>query len=457
MAVLTPTIYPSREALPVKPVSRSIDRVEASFDDETLVADAGLLLPATLAVRLGLEEVIDATVGLGDRVGGAHPGRKVLTAVFAILSGGNHIDHADRLRAGATGTLLPFRVMAPSTLGTFLRAFTFGHVRQLDAVIAEALGRAWHLGAGPGDAPMTIDLDSTVCEVHGKLKQGAAYGYTRRFGYHPLLATRAGTGEVLHARLRKGSSQRGHQRFVAELVARARRAGATGSLTVRADSGFWSYALVDTLHRLGVRWSITVRITKDLRARIDAIDESAWTTIAYPDGGEAQVAETTLTAIKSKRLDRVRLVVRRTRLTDPAQAQLWPEWRHHAFITDVDLGTVAADEFHRAHATVELAIRDLKHGSGLEHCPSGRFFANAAWLACAVLAHNLIRWTAHLGHLHPGDQLTVARTVRTRLLALPGRLVNRSGRLVLRLPARWPWKDTFTDALKRLRALPLLA
>jgi hypothetical protein len=228
-------------------------------------------------------------------------------------------------------------------------------------------------------------------------------------------------------------------------------------LTVRADSGFWSYALVDTLHRLGVRWSITVRITKDMRARIDAIDESAWTTIAYPDGGEAQVAETTLTATNSKRLDRVRLVVRRTRLTDPAQAQLWPDWRHHAFITDVDLGTVAVDEFHRAHATVELAIRDLKHGSGLEHCPSGRFFANAAWLACAVLAHNLTRWTARLGHLHPDDQLTVARTIRTRVLALPGRLVNRSGRPVLRLPARWPWKNTFSAALDRLRALPLLA
>src|SRR3954452_1550652 len=226
MAVLTPTICPSREALPVTPVSRSLDRVEASFDDETLIADARLLLPATLAVRLGLEGVIDATVTLPGRSGGAHPRRKVLTTVFAILAGGNHIDHADRLRAGATNKLLPFRVMAPSTLGTFLRAFTFGHVRQLDAVIAEALGRAWHLGAGPSDAPMTIDLDSTICEVHGKHKQGAAYGYPRQFGYHALLATRAGTGEVLHARLRKGSSQRGHQRFVEELIARARRAGA---------------------------------------------------------------------------------------------------------------------------------------------------------------------------------------------------------------------------------------
>jgi hypothetical protein len=438
MTVLTPTSDPSQEALPVKSVSRSLDRVEATFDDDTLVADAGLILPATLVVRLGLEQLINATVA-------------------SMLVGGCHIDHADRLRAGATAQVLPFRVMAPSTLGTFLRSFTFGHIRQLDAVIAEAIRRAWHLGVGPGESPATIDLDSTICEVHGKQKQGAAYGYTRAFGYHPILATRAGTGEVLHARLRNGSSQRGHVRFVEELIARVRRAGATGLLTVRGDSGFWSYKLIDTLHRLGVRWSITVPISKDIRARIDAIDESAWTTIRYPDGGEAEVAETTLIAGKSKRLNEVRLIVRRTRLTDPAQAQLWPDWRHHAFITDVDLDPVAVDEFHRDHATVELAIRDLKDGAGLEHCPSGRFFANAAWLGCAVLAHNLTRWTARLGRLHPDDQLTVARTIRTRVLALPGRLVNLRGRRVLRLPSRWPWQTAFTSALGHLRALPMLS
>jgi hypothetical protein len=441
----------------VKSVSRSIDRVEATFDDDTLVADAGLILPATLMVRLGLEQLIDSTVRLVDRVGGARPGRKVLTLVASILVGGSHIDHADRLRAGATQRVLPFRVMAPSTLGTFLRSFTFGHIRQLDAVIGETIRRAWRLGAGPGGSPVTIDLDSTICEVHGKQKHGAAYGYTRTFGYHPIVATRAETGEILHARMRKGSSQRGHVRFVEELIARVRRAGATGRLTMRADSGFWSYKLIDTLDRLGVRWSITVAISKEIRARIEQIDESAWRTIRYPDGGEAQVAETTITAAKSKRLDVVRLVVRRTRLTDRRQAQLWPDWRHHAFITDVDLDVVAADQFHRDHATVELAIRDLKDGAGLEHCPSGQFFANAAWLACAVLAHNLTRWTARLGRIHPDDRLTVTRTIRTRVLTLPGRLVNRSGRAVLRLPARWPWQPTFNHALDRLRALPMLS
>jgi hypothetical protein len=441
----------------VSRVSHPIDGVRAMFDDPTLVADAGLILPATLMVRLGLEALINRSVHLVDRVGGARPGRKVLTLIASILVGGSHIDHANRLRAGATQKVLPFRVMAPSTLGTFLRAFTFGHVRQLDAVIAEAIRRAWALGAGPAGSPMTIDVDSTICEVHGKAKQGAAFGYTRVLGYHPILATRADTGEVLHARLRKGSSQRGAKRFVEELVARVRRAGAAGQLTVRADSGFWSYALIDTLTRVGVRWSITVAISKEIRARIEAIDDDAWQAIVYPDGGEAQVAETTITSTRGKRIRRLRLVVRRTRLTDARQVQLWPDWRHHAFITDVDLPTVEADQFHRDHATIELAIRDLKEGAGLEHCPSGHFFANAAWLACAVLAHNLTRWTARLGGIHPDDQLTVTRTIRSRLLSLPGRLVNRSGQLVLRLPERWPWASAFTAGLTRIRALPMLA
>ena len=438
-------------------VSRGLDRIKVTFDDPSLVADAGLIVPATLMVRLGLEELVNTSVRLAGRVGGAHPGRKVLTLVATILAGGSHIDHANRLRAGATHRVLPFRVMAPSTLGTFLRSFTFGHVRQLDRVIAETTSRAWTFGAGPGSSSMTIDMDSTICEVHGKAKQGAAYGYTRVLGYHPIVATWAATGEVLHARLRKGSSQRGHKRFVQELVARVRRAGATGALVVRADAGFFSYALIDTLTRLGAAWSITVQIRPRIRSCIEAIDESAWQSIVYPDGGAAQLAETTYVTDRKSGGRVLRLVVRRTRLTDPTQEALWPDWRHHAFITNLELPTLDADQFHRDHARVELAIRDLKEGSGLEHCPSGRFFANAAWLGCAVLAHNLVRWTARLGHLHHDDQLTVARTVRSRMLTLPGRLVNRSGRLVLRLPERWPWATTFEGALDRIRALPLLA
>ena len=311
---------------------------------------------------------------------------------------------------------------------------------------------------GRGVAAMTIDVDSTICDVHGKAKQGAAYGYTKTLGYHPLLATRADTGEVLHARMRKGSAntQRGVKRFATEVVARLRRAGASGPLTVRADAGFYSWELITTLNRLNVNWSITVILNPSIRTAIAAIDEGDWIDIAYPDGGAAQVAETTYVTGGglTKRAQRhVRLVVRRTRLTDPAQAQLWPDWRHHAFVTNIELPTVEADQFHRRHAVVELAIRDLKEGAGLDHIPSGNFHANSAWLQCAVLAHNLIRWTAIFGDVRVDEELTVARTMRTRLIGLPGRLVNRAGRPTLRLPERWPWADTFTTALDTLRLL----
>lgn len=443
----------------MSPSSRAIDRLSVTFDDPTLVATAGLLVPATLMARLGLEQLVNQMVKLRGRVGGARPGRKVLTLVAAILAGATHIDHANRLRAGATYRVLPFRVMAPSTLGTFLRSFTFGHIRQLDRVVAETIRRAWAAGAGPGAAAMTIDLDSTIVEVHGKQKHGAAYGYTKVLGYHPLVATRADTGEVLHARLRKGSSQRGSGRFIEELVARVRRCGATGPLTLRADSGFFSWELVKTLDRLDVAWSITVHQNTSVQRAIAAIPEDSWTDITYPDGGAAQVAETVYVTGggTTKRAERaVRLVVRRTRLTDPVQAQLWPDWRHHAFITNLGLAVVEMDRFHRHHATVELAIKDLKEGAGLEHCPSGRFFANAAWLACAVLAHNLVRWTARLGGVGADDRLTVASTLRFQVLSVPGRLVNRAGRRLLRLPQEWPWAHVFTGALDRLRLLPLV-
>ena len=211
--------------------------------------------------------------------------------VRGILAGGDCIDEFDVLRCGATGTVLGHRVMAPSTVGTFLRSFTFGHVRQLDQLTETALSRAWAAGAGPGDGPMTIDLDSTVCEVHGYHKQGAAYGYTHTPGYHLLLATRADTGEVLHARQRSGraNTARGAARFVDEVAERVRRAGASGELTVRMDSGFWSAKTIRACHQ--VRYSVTVHQTKPIRQAIVGIDEDAWADIAYPDGGIAQVAE----------------------------------------------------------------------------------------------------------------------------------------------------------------------
>jgi hypothetical protein len=344
--------------------------------------------------------------------------------------------------------VLPFRVMAPSTLGTFLRAFTFGHVRQLEAVVEETLRRAWSMGAGPGSARLVIDVDSTVCEVTGKAKQGAAFGYTKVLGYHPLLASRADTGEVLHARMRKGSAntQRGAGRFVDELVARVRRAGAVGELVMRFDSGFWSNDTIASLGRLNVRYTMAVRTNNKGPAKaIAGIDEDAWVDIDYTPDGQAQVAECTYNGR--------RLVVRRTRLTDRRQAKLWPDWRHFGFLTDLDGDAVTLDGFHRHHAVVELAIRDLKEGAGMEHVPSGNFSANSAWLQCAVLANNLIRWVATIGEPGPVDQLTVARTVRTRLIALPGRLVNRAGTMTLRGPLNWPWAQWFSRRLDRLRAL----
>ena len=431
----------------MSPVLRGIDRIAVTFDEPNLVANAGLLLVATVAVRLGLERLINSTLDLSGRVGGARPGRKVLTLVHTMAAGGSHIDHADVLRAGATGSVLGHRVMAPSTLGSFLRAFTFGHVRQLDKVLAEALRRAWALGAGPGADQVVVDLDSTICEVAGKAKAGAGFGYTKRRGYHPLVATVAATGELVHVRLRKGAAntQRGAKRFVEELVARIRRAGAGGELIMRFDSGFWSNTTIATLERLDVGYTMGVAMVKSVVKAVSAIDEKAWRPIEYTCDGEAQVAECTY---KGRRL-----VVRRTRLVGP-QATLWPQWRHFAFVTDLEGDAVDVDAFHRSHATVELAIRDLKEGAGLEHVPSGHFFANAAWLVCAALAHNLIRWSAHFGELTPAGQLVVARTVRARFFSVPGRLVSRAGTPTLRGPLQWPWAHVFEHALARLRALP---
>jgi len=431
----------------VTSVSRGIDRIEVTFDEPNLVANAGLLLVATLVVRLRLEALINDMVDLSGRVGGALPGRKVLTLVHAMVAGGSHIDHADVLRSGATQSVLPHRVMAPSTLGTFLRSFTFGHIRQLDRVLAEALRRAWSLGAGPGEDRLVVDLDSTICPVCGKAKHGAGYGYTNELGYHPLLATRAGTGELLHVRMRKGSAntQRGTKRFVEELVARLRRGGATGEPIMRFDSGFWSNATIAALGRLDVGYTMGVRMVKPVVTAVSAIDEESWTPIDYTCDGIAEVAE----CLYAGR----RLIVRRTRLVG-RQATLWPEWRHFAFLTDLEGDPVDVDAFHRGHATVELAIKDLKEGAGMEHVPSGNFNANAAWLVCATLAHNLIRWTAMLGEITPDEQLVVARTIRTKFLSVPGRLVNPGGRPTLRAPLEWPWARAFERALDLLRALP---
>jgi hypothetical protein len=361
--------------------------------------------------------------------------------------GADCIDDCDVLRSGQTRSVLGHAVAAPSTLGTFLRAFTFGHVRQLDRVLAESLSRAWTAGAGPGDGQLVVDVDSFVGEVYGYDKQGAGYGYTHKRGYHPILATRSETGEVLHIRARKGSANtsRGALRFVEELIARVARAGATGPKLLRADSGFWNGKIMARLQAAGWSYSIGVRQQKHIKAAITGIPEQDWQTLPdYPDGGEAQIAQTML--------GHQRLIVRRTRLVG-AQAELWPDWRHHAFLTNRTETLEQVEAEHRQHAVVELAIRDLKD-QALAHFPSGKFLANAAWTVIAALAHNLLRWTTLIGL--PDTVIPTARTLRRRLLSIPGRMTRTARQLTLRMPARWPWQAQFLIALQRLRAVPAL-
>jgi hypothetical protein len=425
------------------------DRFAVAFDDERVVANAGLVLASTLAGRLGIEQIVDEMIDLGARPAAARPGRKVLTLVCSALVGGDSIDDADVLRSGETQRVLGHRVMAPSTLGTFLRSFTFGHVRQFDRAFEAILTRAWTAGTGTGSDPLTIDLDSTIIEVAGYGKQGASFGYTKRRGYHPILATRADTGEVLHARMRKGSaqSQRGAERFVRELMSRVRRLGASGPLLVRADSGFWSNKTIAALDQHGAHYSIGVTQHESVRRAIEAIPEGGWQQLDdYPPQGIAEIAEGSLSGR--------RLVVRRTRLVG-AQAELFPDWRYHAFVTNREEPLALVERDHRRHAQIELAIRDLKEGSGLNHAPSGSFSANAAWLLISALAHNLARWIAHLGLNVTGPIVT--QTIRRRYLTVPGRITRSARCVTLHMPARWPWRETFSHALARLRAIPLLA
>ena len=441
--------------------SHRLDRIDTAFDGAQLVADAGLLLPATLLGRLGLRELVDRHLDLGRAPGRANAGDKVASLVLSALAGGDCIDDANALRAGGTDAVLGFRVRAASTLGTFLRSFGLGHVRQLDRVSRELLARAFAAGAGPGDGPLTIDIDSTICETYGLAKQGATgFTYTRVRGYHPLLAVAAGTGDILHARLRGGSANagRGAASFVAETVARARGAGAAGSLTLRADSGFYAHDVIAACRRLGVRFSVTLRIPSGVRRLIEAIPEDDWTPIPYWIAGGADVAEIAYTPFRHHGWTTavpVRLIVRRVRPKAGSQLALFTLYDYHPFITDREGDMLALEADHRRHAEVENAIRDLKYGMGLNHLPSGRFAANGAWLAVQVMAHNLARWTARIGL---GETRPVtAKTLRRRLFGLVGRLTRSARRVTLHLPAHWPWATGWAEALARLRAVPLLA
>ena len=411
-----------------------LDRIHITFDDHRLVNNAGLLLPATLALHLGLSQLVDRRLDLGRAPGRANTGDKMMTLVASALAGGDCIDDADALRAGGTACTLGSVLKAPSTLGAFLRSFRWGHVRQLDRVSRELLARAWQAGAGPGDAPFTIDLDSTICETYGLAKEGARHhGYTGARGYHPLLAVAAGAGDVLMSRLREGRAN----------TARG------------AVSGFYTHAVAAVCRKLDVRFSITIRQHKSLRNLIEAIPEAAWTPIPYWMDGAAAVAETTYTPFQSEPdAAPVRLIVRRVQPTPGSQLALFATYSYHGFITDRDGETLELEADHRRHAEIENAIRDLKYGVGFNHMPSGRFAANGAWLAVQVMSHNLARWTARIGL---GEQIVTTKTLRRRFFSLAGRLTRSARRLTLHLPQRWPWETQFSRALARLRALPLPA
>ena len=424
-----------------------LDGVRVVFDDDRVVSDAGIALVATLAGRLGIEALVGRFVTLRrDRPGAANAGRKVMALVFAMLLGADCIDDCDVLRAGRTRRLLGGWLPAPSTLGTFLRAFTFGHVRQLDRVLDEALTRAWRAGAGPGAERLIVDVDSFIGQTYGYQKEGVGFGYTKQRGYHPLLALQGhdrrdparsvaqGTGEhpARCRALRRGADR---PRQAGRRDRREAFQSRLGVLEPQADRA--------GLESAGWLYSISVRLQFWVPDAIKAIPESAWQPLEdYSQDGEAQIAETTAHGR--------RLIVRRTRLIGP-QAELWPDWRYFPFITNRTDPLEIVEAEHRQHAVVELTIRDLKD-QALAHFPSGQFNANSAWTVIAAIAHNLLRWTSVIGL--SGETVRVARTMRRRLLQIPGRLTRTARQWTLHLPARWPWQGDFTRALARIRALP---
>jgi hypothetical protein len=259
------------------------------------------------------------------------------------------------------------------------------------------------------------------------------------------------------ARLRGGNANSGRSagHFLTETIGRVRGAGATGELTVRADSGFYAHDVVAVCRRTDVRFSITIRQHRNVRRLIEAIPDEVWAPIPYWLDGGADVAETTYTPFaQEKDAVPVRLIVRRVRPTPGSQLAAFVLYDYHAFITDRDGETLVLEADHRRHAEIENAIRDLKYGMALNHLPSGKFAANGAWLAVQVIAHNLARWTARLGL---GEGIVTTKTLRRRLFGLVGRLTRSARRLALHLPARWPWAVGWAAALTRLRATPLLA
>src|SRR3954449_10329118 len=452
--------------------------IDAVFDEGNLVSCAGLAPVLALAEQAGLSDLLTERL----TVPAPNAPAKVRSLLAGMVAGADSIEDMDLLRQGAMDRLF-IGVRAPSTLGTFLRVFTFGHVRQLDGVAARLLARlAARTPLLPGAGEVAyVDIDDTVRATHGYAKQGAGFGYSGVSGLNALLgvvSTPMSAPVIAAARLRKGStnSARGAARLVTDTFTTAKAAGAdpgAGSLVIaRMDSAFYGHDVIAAVRRAGAKFSVTARMSPTVTAAIAGIDEAAWTAIHYPnaftdpDTGElvsdAEVAEVpAFTAFTSRRKNEqvtARLIVRRVKRLNPdlpsatargkvpeGQEELFTTWRYHAVFTDSPETMLDAEATHRAHAIVEQVIADLKNGP-LAHLPSGVFTANAAWLALTTIAFNLLRGAGALAATRPGHALAVATTatLRTRLIMVPARIARSARRLTLHLPTRWPWRAEWT-------------
>jgi DDE family transposase len=453
------------KALPVQ-VSHKLAAESAVFDEDNLVSCAGLVPVMTLAQQTGLGRLLGEKIRIiAPRIksGSANPAPKLATVVAGMCAGADCIDDIDVLRSGGMKSLFD-GVYAPSTVGTLLREFTFGHARQLESVLREhlvALSRRVDLLPG-ANAQVFIDIDSLLRPVYGHAKAGASYGHTKiagkqilRKGLSPLATTisTAGSAPVIAGlRLRAGKtgSGKGAGRMIAQAIRTARAAGAGGKILVRGDSAFGSRKVVRACVRHGAAFSLVMTRNPAVDRAIAAIEESAWTPVSYPgavrdpDTGawisDAEVAEIGYTAFASGP-DRVsaRLVVRRVKDARFPEA-LFPVWRYHPFLTNTDLSVEAADITHRQHAIIETVFADLIDGP-LAHIPSGRFGANSAWVLCAAIAHNLLRAAGVLA----GDRHSRARgsTLRRRIINVPARLARPQRRSMLHLPTHWPWSKAW--------------
>ena len=467
-------------------LSHTLAATSVAFDDPNLVSSAGLVPVLALADRAGLRDLADEHLSVpSDK--GANAGLKVASLVAGMVAGADSIDDMAVLRHGGMGRLF-VRAYAPSTLGSFLRAFTFGHIRQLDAVASRFLIALANLtgmttvaipGQGEPAKYALVDVDDTVVEVHGHAKQGAGFGYNRIRGLNALLATLSTTTSapvVVAQRLRKGqcNSSRGAKRLVGDATKTARRLLTSDTpVLVRMDSAFYGRGPVHAALAGGAAVSVTVRMNTHIKAAIAAISDDAWTTIEYTDAifeeatgrwiSRAEVAEIDFTAFAAqKKTEQVpgRLVVRRIpdfnaeKNKAAGQDTLFDVWRFHAFFTTADralLDTVAADKTHRAHAIIEQVHADLK-GSALAHLPSGVFTANAAWLVLAVMAFNLTRAAASV--TEPQLAKATTATIRRKLIAVPARVASSGRRVILHLPAGWPWEIAWTHLFDRVTDPP---